>query len=441
MTISFSGLATGIDTNALVEQLVALERAPANKLAARKSDANRRMAIVSDFISKLTALKTARKALDTTSEINAITASSSDEARVKVTSSGAAQPAQLNLRVGALARGQTSVSSLFDSADQLVPGAGMLGIKVGEGEEVQVEFTSLDTLASLAQRINDEVDGVNAQVINTSDGVQIAVTSEETGADHSFTFSEAGTSLGFLAPDSLKTTAQDASFTLNGIAMTRSSNTVADAITGLTFELRGTHAVTDPDTLVSVARDPAGAETNIKSLVDAFNSVADAINAQTAFSGVTRGEDTLFGDSTVRALQRQMASMASAQYPHGEGTVTLRQIGIQFDRSGKLTLDSAAFAKALAADPGAIEELLTGADGLGTAIDKLTDQYTRAGDGILTAKKTSISDQMSRFDDQIDRIETRASEVGDMLHAQFTKLEALISSLKSQQSALSAMFG
>jgi flagellar hook-associated protein 2 len=441
MTISFSGLATGIDTNALVEQLVALERAPAVKLADRKSDANRRMSIVSDLISKLTAFKTARKGMDTASEVNAVTASSSDEGRVKVTGSGAAQPGQLALRVGTLARGQTSVSSMFESADQLVPGAGILGIKVGDGEEVQVEFTSLDTLSSLAQRISEQVEGVNAQVISTSGGVQLAINSSDTGTDGAFTFSEAGTSLGFLADGSLKMTAQDATFTLNGIAMTRSSNTVSDAITGLTFELRGTHAISDPDTQISVARDPAGTETKMKSLVDAFNAVADVINTQTAFSGVTRGEDTLFGDSSVRSLQRGLASLASAQYPHGEGTINLSQIGIELDRSGRLTLDSAAFAQALADDPKAIENLLTGPDGLGTAIDALTDQYTRAGDGILSAKKTSISTEMGRFDDQIERIETRASKVGDQLHAQFTKLESLISSLQSQQASLAAMFG
>src|SRR5262245_5374284 len=138
MTISFGGLATGLDTNKLIDQLVALERIPAERLAARQADANDRKSIVTDLVSKLTALRSARRSVDTPSELHAVTATSSDEARVQVTSSGAAQPAQLALRVDALASGQTNVSNMFQSVDQVIPGAGSIGIKLGDADEVVV---------------------------------------------------------------------------------------------------------------------------------------------------------------------------------------------------------------------------------------------------------------------------------------------------------------
>ncbi len=441
MTISFSGLSTGIDTNALVDQLVEVELAPARQLETRKSNANRRASIVSDLVTRLKALKSAAATLDTASEVRSVAARSSDEARVKVTSSGAAQPATMTLRVGTLAKAQTTVSALFAGAspEDPVPGAGTLGIQVGSAAAVLLDFNSTDSLAAITQRINDEVDGVHAELMDTGAGLHIAVTSDETGTASALTFTEAGTSLGFLLPDSTKVSAQDASFTLNGIALTRSTNTVGDAIAGVTLELIGTHAAADPDTTVNVTRDPAGLETKIKSLVDSFNSLADVVNGQVSFGGVARGQDTLFGDSTVRALQRALSQLAGNKYPHGDGTVTLSKLGIQLGRDGKLSIDSAALAKAVANDPDAIEDLIAGPDGLAPAIDDLVDQYTRAGDGFLSAKTSSLKSEMSRFDDEIGRIQDRASRIGDQLHAQFTALESLISGFQSQQAALNSL--
>lgn len=441
MSINFSGLATGIDTASLVDQLVALEKIPANKLADRKSDAGRRQAIVSDLITKLTALRTARTSLDSASEIRSVTASSSDP-KVVVTGSGAAQPGQLAIRVGTLARAQTSVSTTFASATDPIGGAGTLGIKLGAADEVPIAFTATDTLTTIAQRINQEMDGVRADVIDNGSGTfQLAVSSEETGTANAITFTEAGQPLGFLAQGSTKVPASDATFTMNGIAMTRGTNTITDAVTGLTLSLTGTHAVADSDAVVSVARDPAAVEGKVKSLVDAFNAVSASVNSQLAYNGVQKGEDTLFGDSTVRSLQRALSGIVNQTYPHGEGTTSLAELGIRLDKSGTLSIDSAKFSAAMAEDPTALESVLTGEEGFGVALDELVTSYTQAGDGFLSAKKASLTKEMSRYDVEIERIETRAARMGDQLTAQFSKLEQLISSMQSQSAALTKVFG
>ncbi len=441
MTINFSGLATGLDTASLVDQLVALERIPANKLAGRKSDAGRRQAIVSDLITKLTALKTARTSLDTPAELRAVTASSSDP-KVAVTGSGSAQPGQLAIRVGALARAQTSVSTTFASATEAIGGAGTLGIKLGAADEVPIAFTEDDTLTTIAQRINQEMDGVRADVIDNGSGTfQLAISSEETGTANAITFTEDGQPLGFLAEGSTKVAASNATFTMNGIAMTRPTNTIADAVTGLTLTLTGTHAAADSDAVVSVARDPASVEAKVKSLVDAFNAAAGHVSSQLTYNGVPKGGETLFGDSTLRALQRNLSGIVNQSYPHGEGTTSLADLGIRMDRSGTLSIDSARFSAAMAADPTALESVLTGAEGFGAALDGLVTSYTQTGDGFLSAKKASLTKEMSRYDDEIERIETRASRMGDQLTAQFTKLESLISSMQSQSAALTKVFG
>lgn len=442
MSINFSGLATGLDTASLVDQLVALEKIPANKLADRKSDAGRRQAIVSDLITKLTALKTARTQLDSPSEIRAVTASSSDP-KVAVAGSGSAQPGQLAIRVGTLARAQTSVSTTFASATDAIGGVeGTLGIKLGAADEVPITFTPSDTLTTIAQRINEEMDGVRADVIDNGSGTfQLAISSEETGTANAITFTEDGQALGFLAQGSTTVTASDATFTMNGIAMTRGTNTISDAVAGLTLTLTGTHAVADEAAVVSVARDPASVEAKVKTLVDAFNAAATHVSSQLTYSGVQKGEDTLFGDSTIRALQRGLSGIVNQGYPHGDGTTSLAELGIRLDRNGTLSIDSAKFSAAMAEDPTALESVLTGAEGFGVALDELVKSYTQAGDGFLSAKKASIAKEMSRYDLEIERIETRAARMGDQLTAQFAKLEQLISSMQSQSAALTKVFG
>jgi flagellar hook-associated protein 2 len=441
VTITFSGLATGIDTDSLISQLVAVERVPADQLTTRKTNANRRMSAVSDLIAKLTALRGARKAVDTASELNAVTAASTDPARVAVTASGAAQEGQLSLRVHTLARAETRASTTFGSGADLVPGAGLLSIQVGSGEQVVVDFTTQDTIADVARRINERVDGVRAALVDNGSGVRLTLTSERSGTAHALTIDEAGTSLGLLASGSRVAEAQDATFSLNGVEMVRSSNTVADAVTGVTLQLRGTHAEGDPDTSVTIASDPAGIQSRVQSVVDAFNAAADAVGAHLRYDGVKKGEDTLFGDSTVRGLQRALSELATGGYAHGTGTISLGRLGVRLGRDGRLSVDADALGKALADDPSALEDLLLGEGGLGAAIDDVVARYTRAGDGLLTAKKQALSSEMSRYDDQIEKIEARATRIGDHLRAQFTALESLMSDLKSQQASLTAYFG
>jgi flagellar hook-associated protein 2 len=445
MTISFSGIATGIDTESLVNQLVAVEKQGAVALQRRKTDAGTRKSVVSSLISKLQALKAAAAAVNTQSEVRALTAKSSDETKVKVTSSGAANPSQLALHVNTLARAQTNASTLFNSDDgavPLVPGAGQLSIKAGAAGAVVVEFTSLDTLDSVAARINDTVTGAHAEVINTSgNGFQLVISADDTGSAGAITFEEGGTSLGFLEPTSLKTTAQDATFTLNGIAITRSSNTVSDLAAGLTIELLDTHGATEADTRITVTSDPAGTEAKIKSLVDAFNDLAGTVSGQLTFNEGGSGTNTLFGDSTTRSLQRALSDLATHSYAHGDGGVSLGQLGISLGRDGKLTIDSAKLSKAVSTDPTAIEDVIAGTDGLAVSIDKLVSTYTRTGDGFFTAKTDSLTREMRGYDDTIARIEKRADALGDQLRAQFNALETLMSNMKSQQSALTAILG
>jgi len=132
----------------------------------------------------------------------------------------------------------------------------------------------------------------------------------------------------------------DASFTLDGVGVTRSSNTIDDLITGVTLNLKGA----DPETTltVKVNRDYEGLEEQITEFVTAYNELMDTINEQLTYDTATQSPGgPLFGDSTLRALRSSLLKTIVNQVPGlDEDFSTLGLVGINLGSDGKLTIDS-----------------------------------------------------------------------------------------------------
>src|SRR5262249_8486327 len=144
-----------------------------------------------------------------------------------------------------------------------------------------------------------------------------------------------------------------------------------------------------------------------------------------------------FGDSSLQGLQRSMSSIIATGYTHAGGTISAATLGITLNTDGTLAFDTTKFATATAADPKAVEDLLT--NGLSGARSKLVDDYTQTGTGVLQVKETSIQSMMTDYDAQIQRIEDAASSLNDRLTKQYTALETTMSQLQSQTSYLTRL--
>ena len=433
--ITFSGLASGLDTGALIDQLVAAEKAPASGLELIKSALGRQRTVVDDLKSKLGALADAARGVDLASEARARAVSVSDT-KVGVAVSSSAGIGAHTARVTQLAAAQVVASKVVASDAPGVLGAGGVQITIG-GVPTTINWTAADSLSAIAQRINDNTTGLDAAVLNTGSGYQIVVTASATGTANAATYVDSGgvgAALDFGVVGATKVAAANLGMTIDGIAITRSSNVVSDALPGITFTANAVHDIGDPDTTIGVTSDRDAIQDKVQGLVDAYNAVAKLLDGQLRYDGQAKGQDTLFGDSTARRLQSALAAISTSAW----GGRSLRDLGITRSNSGELTLDKTKFQAALDADGDAIEDVLA-TGGLAAAISGLADQYTRAGDGILAEKVKSLQTRQDVYAKQIASIERNAEALGARLAKQFTALEEAMTLLQGQANYLAGL--
>lgn len=434
MTISFSGLSSGLDTSSMIEQLVAAERASATPLTRRQSDLTAHKSIINSLSSVLSSLGSSAKALATSAGTSPRTATSSD-AHVSVAASDSALATTHSIRVQQLARAQVVSSRTFASADAGVLGTGSVDLTVG-GVTKSVSWTASDSLADVASKINAADAGAKASVLYDGSAYRIVVTAEKSGTAAAVAFADGGDGLDLANPANVTTAARDAILQIGGITVTRGSNVIDDAITGVTITAASAHAPDDDASSVTVALDRDGLRDKVKAFVAAYNAVNGALQVQLGYTGTTKSSSTLFGDSTLRQLQTALGGAMTQAY----GDATLGTLGITRDKTGGMTLDESKLADALTKNPDAVGAMfVTG--GFATAVTNLTDNYARSGDGVLAIKTKAIEDRHKLLQGQVDQINRRADNLQTTLAKQFNALETAMSQLQSQSAYLSRILG
>jgi flagellar hook-associated protein 2 len=428
MAVQFGGLISGLDTGSLIDSLVAAERSSANLLSQRQSQLSTKKSIVSSMSSAVAAFGTAVRALDLDSEIKPQGVTVTDS-KVSVAVSSAASSGAFDLRVSSLAAARVMQSQAFAGNGAGVAGTGGLDITVA-GTTKSIAWDSTDSLESIASKINNANAGVSASVLKVDDtNYKLVVTGKSTGTAASPTFVNTGSSLGLAQV----TAASDAELTINGIAIKRPTNTIADAMPGMTLTLNGKHEAADPTTRATVALDTKALTEKVKAVVTAYNSINSALHVQLDYTGTTKGQDTLFGDSTLRQLRTALDATIANAY----GSSSLSALGINRDKTGAMTLDESKLTAAVGADPDAVSKIFV-SGGFAAAASALADQYTKAG-GLFAAKTDSLTATHKALQQQIDRINTSADATKARLEKQFGALESAMSQLQSQGSYLASI--
>ncbi|HVV85926.1 MAG TPA: flagellar filament capping protein FliD [Kofleriaceae bacterium] len=432
--INFNGLATGLDTGSMIDQLVAAEKQKETVYQQRISDLGSQGQILDDLTSRLTNLRDKALALDTATELQDAKVATSDSTHATVAIAGASIGSH-TLRVDSLARAQTVTSIAFAGSGAGAAGTGSVDIKTGTST-VNVAWTASDSLADIAQRVNDANSGITAAVVFDGTNYRLVANAKATGTAAASTFVENGNGLGWSVAANIKTPATDASFELDGVPMTRGSNLVDDALPGATFTLKGVHAAGEADTTIDITADRDALRTKMKGLVDAYNSVAGALDNQLRYDGTTKGTNTLFGDSTLRGLQGQLTRIITDRH----GDYSLADLGASIGKDGTLTFDATKFDSMVISNPNAVQGLLV-TGGLSTALSDLCETQVRAGDGVLVTKGDALDSRTKDYQKDIDSIEDAATKMGDRLREQFNALEQAVSNMKAQSSQLTAILG
>jgi flagellar hook-associated protein 2 len=430
--VSFSGLASGLDTTSLIAKLVAAEKSSENQYTTEQTTISNQKSIIDGMTSTVASLGSLASDMALPSTLQLRTASSSDT-HVSIAVSGTATPNVHDIRVNQLAASQVASSNTYASDTAGIAGAGTLQLTTGT-TSATVSWDGTDTLSSIATKINNANAGATASVLFDGSQYRLMVSSKATGTANATSFVETGSSLGLDNPANIKVPAKDAKISIDGVDIVRSSNIIDDALPGTTITANSVHAVADPDSSVTVSVDTAALTAKLQAFVTAFNSVAGATTGQLTYNASATAQSALFGDSTLRGLQSSMSAFTSRTF----GGMNLTDLGVSMDRDGLLSLDSDKLTTALQANPDAITNLfVTG--GLATAVKSLSDLYSEPGDGVLVVKSAGMTDRSKLLQGQIDQIETNATALQTRLQDQFSALETAMSQLQGQSSYITQM--
>jgi flagellar hook-associated protein 2 len=444
--ITFSGF-NNVDFNMVLTSLMQVASQPLTALQGRQSDLQAQITTYGTLTSRLQSLDDAADDLHAPGGLSAFSATSSDAAALGASAAGALAAGHYDVVVNELARAQVTVSaSASPDADTTVVASGgsitIGGVAVAIGGDV--------TLAGLAEAINgtDGI-GVQAAVVRTSATTwRLALTSTLTGAEHAFTVTNgltggagvtfADTDQNGITGDSAAdnaVTATDASLLVNNIAVTSASNTIADAIPGVTF----TAYRKDPATTigVDVASDSSAVTDKLRTFIDAYNDLAKFVGDQRA--AALKGETNNIGrDPLLRQISGSLrATLLDA---HGAETFTrLSAIGVTFTQAGTMALDDDQLAEALESDPDAVRGLIGGDTGAFAAVESLVTAYAQTN-GFIATVKDHLTSQVKAMGTQIEQLQARLALQRDAMQKEFIQADLAMSQLKSQATSL-ASFG
>lgn len=436
-SISFGGLATGLDTGSIVSQLVALRRQPIVKLQEQKSLYERQQAALKDLQSKLTTLMNAADALDTAQSFGSLKAASSLDSVLTASASSEAQEGTYTITVDSLARAQKDISQAYSSQVAEV-GTGTFTITVG-GEVTEITLAEgSSSLTNLKNAINDSGANVRATIINDGSGTtpyRLVLTAATTGTDAAFSIDFSGLSGGAGPALTNITVATNASLTIDSLTVTSQSNMVSNAIEGVTLNLLKQDPGTEITVAVNIDKDAIAAK--LQTLVDAYNGVMTYIKSQQVKGA------TLQGTNILRSVQSRVSTVAIEGHTGSGQYKLLSQVGLTQEEGGQLAFDRTKFDSALAADYGAVQDLFVERNtNLGkayqfrTVIEDLTDSKT----GTFKITDDSLSGRMDEIDDRILRYEDSVASYQQVLERKFTAMEMAVSALQAQGNYLTSVF-
>ncbi len=451
--ISLGGLSSGLDTQALIDQLMALDRAPETRLKLNKSAAETRQSALNDIGTRLRSLMQAGKDLGSaTTWVSQQSLDVSDSTKLSATRLSGAAPGGHEVTVTQLARAeQRSYAFTAGQSGTLTLGA------------ASVDVATTDTGQDVADKINSATDSPVYAVfvkdaLGTTGSDRMYFTRRETGTFDPGAMTVAG--VGWSASESEpRVDGANAQYSVDGgLPRESRTNVTTSAVPGLqlAFKAKGTTMVT----VGTPAADDTAVKTKVQAFVDQYNSTIDFIRGKLSEKRVPNAttdtdarKGVLFGDSQLTGLLGSLRAMVADKTGITGAVQSLGDLGVTTGAAtggttntdsvaGKLTFDADKLVAALQSDRGAVRSFFSdAAQGLSAKLTSLLDPIAKSSSGTIATRAASAGTEMTRIDDRITQIEDRLTERSTRLKAQFTAMERALAQSQSQSSWLTQQLG
>lgn len=469
MATSTPGVGSGLDVNAIVNQLVAVERQPLQKLQQRATVIQAQVSSWGKVKSQLDSLGAAAAKLANAATWTQASVASADPTTVGVnlSGSGTARPGRYNIQISQLAQEQSLASSSVSAGTDL---RGRLTIELGGFDSatppaftprsgataLQLDFTQANTtLGDIRDAINAANAGVQASILNDGSGERLVISGSETGADRGLRLSvsdPAGvgpTGLSALAydgsassPMALTRPARNASLSINGVALSSASNTLEGTVQGLRLQLLKAGSTTD----VTVETDSASQKKALEDFVTAYNAVNNQIAADTSYDAATKKGGPLFGDAGALAVRRALRDMIGQSSTASSVLSRLSDLGMDIKRDGNISIGATALGNALA-KPVELGKLMAAAGsgteeskGLAVRLKALIDPML-SNAGVVDSRSESLRDRLKRNQSDQDRLNDRIEATRQRLLRVYQSLDGRVAQLNGLGNYVAQQFG
>ena len=453
--ISALGAGSGVDVKALAESLVEAERAPRKeRIDAKITQTEAKISGYGALKSALSELQTAFKTVNDARDFSTLKATNSQPSAMGITTSSSAAAGTYDIVVTQLAQATRRASDSF-ALDKTFTAGLELTLTVGT-TPTTIEVTT-NTPAGIVSAVNAQTatTGISAQLINTGNAYTLVFNGAE-GEDNDFTVSSNSTELTFPAEE--LQSAKDAVLNINGIDITSSSNTIDEALEGVTLNLYTTTA----SARVSLTPEVSAIKANIQGLVTAYNNFAESVKVlNDRSSEVELFGGALAGDSLLQSIKSQVRSMITGDFTLYTDSVNLTdpqnaninaawQVGLSFDRNGKLQLDEdkleSAFSQyptevvtLFSANTNDLSEFSTVSAGLaGTAVREI-DKMLRST-SLLTEQTSNATKKIDLYKADLEKLEERMKALLERYMKQFALMDSIVGSSNSMRESMKSSF-
>lgn len=518
MATSTPGIGSGLDVTGIVNQMVAVERQPLQKLQQRATAIQAQISSWGKLQGLIDSLRTASSRLATASTWTQTQVTSSDPNTVSATLSanGSPSPGRHSITVSQLAQQHVLSSAAIAQGTDL---RGRLRIELGTyGSEspptftarsgspvIDLQFTdSSTTLSTVRDAINAANGGVTASILTDSSGSRLVISSAETGRDRAIKITVSGidpvsggstsgtgsssgsdgglggllggitsgiggalssatggltgstgttitpTGLNALAYDGSTNSsmiqnraAQDANFTVNGVALSSSTNTLDGTITGVRMVLA---KVSSTPVDITIQADAGSQRKTLEEFVSAYNAVNAQLSADTSYDANSRKGGIFQGDFTALSVKRRLRETISQSSSASSVYSRFSDLGLDIRRDGNIVIDAAKLDRAMV-NPGEVAKLMSSigsgseeSKGLSVRLKGLIDGLL-SRDGDLDAKNDALQDRLKRNRTDQDRLAARIEATRQRLLRLYQSLDTRVTQLNGLGNYVTQQFG
>ncbi|MFK3970488.1 flagellar filament capping protein FliD [Pseudomonas sp. NPDC087358] len=462
-----TGLGSGLAIGDIVTALVNSDKlAKQTQITTQTKLVTTKLSGIGTLKSALSAFQTLIKPpVGTTSKLQfaGYSATSSDTTKLTVTSDNTAVPGTYSVKINNIATSSSVGTAAFSGGSTSAIPSGALTISQN-GNSKSYTIPTGATLASVVKQINADTSTTNisANIITDDKGSRLVLGSTITGAGSEITTTSDITGFTIGKTDKLDATSAtsagyigsvpaSASVTINGLAVTSTSNTLAKTLGGVSLTLLP--GSDNSTTTVTVATNTDGLKSSLQSFIDSYNAVVGAVSTVTkatvsdtadATTGSTVTPAALTGDSMPRSILSAIRNELVSTGAGGDLSV-LSQLGITTGQSdGKLTLDSTKFQAAMDKGlAGNVQQLFSGtgdgSNGLLARMNAAITPYTQTG-GIFDTRTTSLNKQQSDLQDQQAALDLRVTTLTATLTAKYNAMDLIVGQLKASATSITSFF-